>query len=287
MELTGVAVVIPVGTYDEHLEPQLRSVLGQRCRVPFEVVLSVNSADLAVVSAVRDLVDRGGVDHVRLVDSSDVLGAAHARNVGAGSSDAPRVAFCDADDLVHDGWLAALMEGLDEFDAVTGNVVDVFPDERSAKWHPPATPGGLPRFLGREYVLTGNLGVRREAFDAVGGFDESLTRCEDIALGWALTHAGFTIGYTDRAVIDYRHRAGLRAMLRQHFYFGRGMSEVLDRYGVPDDDGFSSAAGWRSLRPNGQRAQRRTVGGIVRRGALASGRISGILHRYTPTKDTR
>ena len=64
------------------------------------------------------------------------------------------------------------------------------------------------------------------------------------------------------------------------------MSEVLDRYGVPEDDGFSSAAGWRSLKPNGQPAQRRTVGGIVRRGVLASGRISGILRRSESTGAT-
>jgi colanic acid/amylovoran biosynthesis glycosyltransferase len=71
-----------------------------------------------------------------------------------------------------------------------------------------------------------------------------------------------------------------------HFNFGRGMSEVHDDYAVPSGDGFSKANGWRSPKRNGQRAQRRTVGGMLRRGALASGRPSGIMRRSTPTAIT-
>ena len=214
MGVTDVAVVIPVGTYDEYLEPQLRSVLDQRCRVPFEVVLSVNSADPAVVGAVRSLVDRVGIADLCASWTRRIREERRTPGTwGSRPATPPDVVFCDADDLVHAGWLEALMEGLDEFDAVTGQVVDVFPDERSAKWYPPATPGELPRFLGREYVLTGNLGVRREAFDAVGGFDESLTRCEDIALGWALTRVGIHDRIRRASRHRLRHRAGLRAML--------------------------------------------------------------------------
>jgi colanic acid/amylovoran biosynthesis glycosyltransferase len=279
MNPSSVAVVIPVGSFDDMLERQVCAVLGQHCRFPFDIVLSVNSSEPDVMRAVGKLAASIGGERVQVVDSSDVAGAAHARNRGVRASNASRIAFCDADDRVHDGWLDALIEALDQFDAVSGSVIDVFTDARAAGWHPPATPGSLPRFLGREYVLTGNLAVRRAAFDAVGGFDESLSRCEDIAFGWALTNAGFTIGFADRAAIDYHHRAGVKAMLRQHFHFGRGMSEVLDRYGVPSGDGFAKADGWRAMKPNGQRAQRHTVGGTMRRGALASGRLSGIVRR--------
>ncbi len=281
MSAAKVAVVIPVGSVDDAFAAHVRNVLDQSCGQPFEVMLSINTSDEDVVNAIDRLVEQVGDRRLATVDSSDRSGAAHARNVGIRNTHAQLVAFCDADDRVHDGWLSALMNGLEQHDAVSGRVIDVFPDQRTASWHPPATPGDLPKFLGQKYLLTGNLAVRRSAFDAVGGFDESLTRCEDIAFGWSLVRAGYSIGYAEFAVIDYVHRSGLRPMLRQHFQYGRGMAEVLSRYGVPSGDAWQPANGLRSLKPNGQRAQRRTVGGTLRRAALAAGRISGIASRHT------
>jgi glycosyltransferase involved in cell wall biosynthesis len=274
-EQTDVAVVIPVGSVDAGLTEQLRAVLAQQLVEPFEVVLSRNTpADIATLE--RMVADLGDT-RVRIVDSSDRPGAAHARNVGIAAVVGQRVAFCDADDLVHDGWLSGLMAGLVDYDAVSGQVVDVFLEERMATWHPPATPGGLPQFLGVPYVLTGNLAVWRAAFAAVGGFDETLTRCEDIALGWALLRSGHTVGYAPNASIDYRHRPGRWSMLRQHYFYGRGMSEVLVRYGVPSGDAWSSAGGLRMLRPNSQHVSRRTVMGTMRRVSLGVGRVSGLV----------
>jgi GT2 family glycosyltransferase len=274
MRQPDVSVVIPVGSIDPGLAAQLRAVLSQQLDEPFEVVLSRNAA--ADADALDRLVAELGDARVRIVDSSDRRGAAHARNVGVAAALGGRVAFCDADDLVHDEWLTALTTSLDTFDAVSGHVIDVFPSSRMAAWHPPATPGRLPEFLGVPYVLTGNLAVRREVFMAVGGFDETLTRCEDIALGWALLRAGHSVGYIETARIDYRHRSGRLAMLRQHFFYGRGMSEVLARHGVPVGGDWAPAGGLRMLRPNGQPTGHRTVMGAMRRVSLGVGRVIGL-----------
>lgn len=272
-----VAVVIPVGSVDAALEPQVRRVLGQDGVVLHELVLSVNSAEAEVVAGVAQVVAAVSDARVRVIDSSPRRGAAHARNAGAGATTCSAIAFCDADDLVHEGWLAALVAGLEQFDAVSGRTIDVFPDPRMADWYPPATPpGGLNSFLGRPYLLTGNLAVRRAAFEAVGGFDETLTRCEDIAFSWALLDAGLTIGYADGAAIDYRRREGVVPMLRQYYLYGRGMSEVLRTFGPPRH-GEAARSRLHVLRPNGQRAARTTFVGTMRRGALAAGRVRGLV----------
>lgn len=271
------AVVIPVGSFDTVLREQLARVLAQADVSLREVVLSVNTASPEVASGVSSLVVSCNDDRVRTVDSSDRKGAAHARNVGASATTATCVAFCDADDLVHDGWLAALVDGLGTFDAVSGRLVDVFPHERMRHWYPPTTTGALSSFLGRPYLLTGNLGIRRAALEAVGGFDETLTRCEDIAISWSLLKAGYTIGYADAAVIDYRHRHGLLSMLHQHYSYGRGMSEVLRSFGTPPAEGRLASSPLGILRPNGQRAIRRSAVGVLRRAAIASGRLRGLV----------
>ena len=62
-------------------------------------------------------------------------------------------------------------------------------------WRPPATPGGNPSFLGHPYLVSANMGVHREDFEAVGGFDTTLIRGEDIAVSWALIERGIELGH--------------------------------------------------------------------------------------------
>ncbi|CAN5567778.1 hypothetical protein BH10ACT2_BH10ACT2_05210 [soil metagenome] len=271
------AVVIPVGSVDAVLHEQVTRVLAQTGVSLREVVLSINSRSADVVNAVQVVVRSCNDSRLRTIDSSDFKGAAHARNIGAVATGTPVVGFCDADDLVHEGWLSALVDGLASFDAVSGRVIDVFPEERMRGWYPAGTTGALNQFLGRPYLLTGNLAIRRAAFDAVNGFNETLTRCEDIAISWSLVNAGYTIGYVDAAAIDYRHRRGLRAMLHQHYSYGRGMSEVLRLFGTPPGEGRLAASPLAILRPNGQRAHSRSIVGICRRGAIGAGRLRGLV----------
>lgn len=47
------------------------------------------------------------------------------RHTGVTGSTAPAVVLCDADDIVADGWLAAIAAGLAEHDVVTLPVADV------------------------------------------------------------------------------------------------------------------------------------------------------------------
>lgn len=263
------SVVIPVGRAGPDLDRQLAAVADQAPGFAFEIVVSWNSPDERARKALPGVIR--GVP-VRAVDSSDRRGAAHARNAGAAASAAEMLAFCDADDVVQPGWLAALAAGLDEYDAVTGHVNEIAPP-RQASWRPPATPGRLPEFLGVPYILSGNLAIKRAVFDAVGGFDESLTRCEDIALGWKLQHGGYRIGFAPDAVLDYWHRAGLRAMLHQHYLYGRGMAEVLARYPRPGGGGRRDL-----LRANRQPASRSYIT-VLRRAAIAAGRLRGLISR--------
>jgi len=271
----AISVVVPVRSVDDLLRRQIEAILAQSTMFCFDVVISLNSSAEDDRLALESILGSIGDERLRVVCSADRRGAAHARNVGARASSAPLLAFCDADDLVRQGWLEAIVRGLESWDAVTGHVNELAP-LRQQTWRPPATPGRLPTFLGVPYLLSGNLGINRVAFEAVGGFDEALTRCEDIALGWTLIEKGYRIGYVQEAVVDYRHRAGLPALMRQHYWYGRGMAEVLSRYRIPINGTLHRLAGLALMRPNRQAAPM-GIPYFLRRASLAAGRFVGIV----------
>ena len=58
--------------------------------------------------------------------------------------------------------------------------------------------------------LAANLGVRRSAFESVGGFDEDLRVGEDIDLCWRLQFAGYRFAAVPEAVVAKRERETAR-----------------------------------------------------------------------------
>jgi cellulose synthase/poly-beta-1,6-N-acetylglucosamine synthase-like glycosyltransferase len=204
-------------------------------------------------------------------------GPSHARNQGARAAGGDLLAFCDADDVVHPTWLEEVSQALVDHEAVGGRLIGFGSSARFASARPPATPDELPRFMGVPYILTANLGVRRSAFLAVGGFDEWLGTCEDIALSWSLLAAGCSLGWAPEACVDYRHRDGVRAMVGQHARYGCGMSQLLLRYGIPGVDGSWLRPGRLLLRGNGQPGAARSALSSLRRAAIAAGRMGGLV----------
>lgn len=283
-----VSVVVPVGRVDALLTGQLRAIMAQQTPFTFEVVLACNAAWHTARAELDRLVESIGDPRVRVVRADQRRSAAHARNVGAAAASADVLAFCDADDEVAPRWLANLVAPTAEDVAVGGHLDEQrFAVPGQAHWRPPATPGSLPTFLGAPYVVSANLALHRTAFESVGGFDVSLLRCEDIALSWDLLRADINLVFAPNAVVHYRHRAGVRELIRQHYRYGIGMSQVLARHPMPDVEGEGRAGGLRMLRPNNQRQERRSfVGTYVRRGSIAAGRAVGLaterLRRRTP-----
>jgi cellulose synthase/poly-beta-1,6-N-acetylglucosamine synthase-like glycosyltransferase len=273
-----VTVVIPVGQAGECVTQQVSAVLAQEAPFPFDVVLSCNTTDSHDCAAIDDIPRTIGDPRVHVVPAHEHRSPAYARNVGARSSDADVLAFCDADDLVEPGWLAALVSHVSDGVAVGGYLDEqTFAVRGQEQWRPPITPGALPTFLGVPYAVSANMALDRAAFERAGGFDDGLVRCEDIALSWRLKTSGIDIDYAPEAVVHYRHRTGVRALVKQHFLYGRGMAQVLCRYGVPHDGGVEHVDGLGALRPNGQAMEHRTfVGTFVRRASIAAGRVVGL-----------
>jgi cellulose synthase/poly-beta-1,6-N-acetylglucosamine synthase-like glycosyltransferase len=270
----AVSLIMPVGAVDEFVPAQLDAIDRLVTTFPFEIIISLNSPDPAQKARLASLVS-GATRPVRIVDSSDRRGASHARNAGAAAALAPVLAFCDSDDIVRPNWLERLVAGLEGYDVVGGHLEEFATSRWVRGVRPPATPGALPSYLGVSYPVSANMAIYRTWFEKVGGFDETLHRCEDIAIGWDLIRGGARLGFVADAIVDYRTRDGLHALLKQHYHYGRGMTEVLSRRGVPSVDGAAPVTS--VFAANRQQGGKGSAIRFVRRSYIAVGRAHGLV----------
>ena len=211
-----ISVVIPVRDGMPWLEEQLRALDAQRCEEAFEVIIADNGSTDGSLAFASDWSETHR--NVRVVDASGLAGTSAARNAGVVVASGEYLAFCDADDVVLAGWLAACVTALRAGDVAAGrfdfwSLNDIPPADPM----PPATRqlGFLPAGLGA------NLAVRRDAFDAVGGFDEQFVPGEDIDLCWRLQLQGYTFVDAPGAVVAKRARSDFWSAFHQAYTYGQ------------------------------------------------------------------
>jgi glycosyltransferase involved in cell wall biosynthesis len=215
-----VSVVVPTFRRPKLLERCLRALAVQSLdAAAYEVVVADDAHDTATRAQVERVAAamRAPLRYVVVIGSH---GPAAARNAGWRAARGDIIAFTDDDTIPEPRWLAC---GLAAFAAdpglaaVTGRIV--VPVSQ-----PPTdyerNEAGLE---GAEFV-TANCFCRREALDAVGGFDERFRAAwrEDSDLHFALLEAGRRIARTDEAVVCHPVRpapwgVSLRQQRKAHY----------------------------------------------------------------------
>lgn len=223
-------VVIPVRNGGDLFRVQLDALTAQVDAPPFEVVVSDNGSTDGTRGLAQSYSDR--LD-LRVVDSGGSPGVAHARNAGAEASRTAYALFCDADDEVSPGWVAAMVTGLESHDIVGGPLDPQRLSEPPAlTWRATPPLDELPvtmRFL--PYATGANLGVRTALLRELDGFDASFQRGhEEVDFAWRAQLAGHTIGFAPDAVVHYRLRGSVRDTMRQTFHYGRTYAQLFARH---------------------------------------------------------
>ncbi|HYO15665.1 MAG TPA: glycosyltransferase [Thermoanaerobaculia bacterium] len=227
-----LSVVIPCLNAAATLGVQLESLANQSWDGEWEVLVADNGS----TDASREIVDgfRNRLPGLRLIDASDRRGQAHARNAGAAAATGDAFLFCDADDEVAPGWLAALGRALGRHDFVACRYDT---EKLNPAWvrrtHLNPQKDGLTAYDYPAYLPHaggGGLAVRRHVHEAVGGFDESMPALEDTDYCWRIQRAGYGFAFVPDAVVHIRHKADLRSLFRQGRTYGRYNVLIYKKY---------------------------------------------------------
>lgn len=215
LETIRVSVVIASRNAEKYLGRQLEALAGQACSQPWELVVADNGSTDRSGSILEKF--RSRFAHMVVIDASTCVGPGAVRNAGVRAARGDRIVFCDADDEVGLGWLAAMSDGLERDGLVAARLDHERLNER---WTRPARnpqPGLLqtdPPFL--PYTFCAALGVRRAVHEAIGGFDESFQEAgEDRDYCYRAQLAGVPLVLVPNAIVHYRHRDSAMDMYRQ------------------------------------------------------------------------
>jgi hypothetical protein len=229
-----ISVVIPCYNAARWLPMQLESLSKQDYSGSWEVILADNGSTDASVMVARAFADR--FSSFKVIDASAIRGSSFAYNTGAAMARGRVVAFCDADDVVGSGWLAAMATALKTHPIVAG------PFEIGELNEPWATRGrkmpqqdglqGLdsPPFI--PHAGSGNLGFNREAWVGSGGFAVDMPVFGDTDLCWRVFQRGYNIYFEPGAVVHIRLRTTLWQMWRQAYSYGCALAELHTRHGL-------------------------------------------------------
>ena len=247
-----LSIVIAAYNAASTIGQQLEALAAQQWSGTWEVVVVNNgSTDNTVDVASRF---HGRIPNLRVVEASGRRGAAYAANAGARHASGEFLVFCDADDVVADGWVAAMGKALAVHQFVagpletarlnTGKLQRYRVSPQSSGIQPYTYPPYLPHAAGA------NLGVRRAVFDRLGGFDESMRALQDTDFCWRVQLSGIDLVPAPDAIVHYRFRDTVSGLLKQAFsyafynvviykkYRARGMPKLTLKHGI---------AGWVGL----------------------------------------
>ncbi|HEO70423.1 MAG TPA: glycosyltransferase [Candidatus Hydrogenedentes bacterium] len=202
------SVIIPAYNAETTLGACLDACLAQTRPADEVMVVDDGSADgTARIAAAR------GVHCIRQHNS----GPAAARNCGARETRGDVLVFTDADCVPARTWLEELAAGFDEGVGAVGGTYALGNPESWLARMVHAEIAERHASLGDEVDFLGsfNVAYRREAFDRVGGFDESFraASAEDNDLAYRLDDAGYALRFRHKACVAHIHPTRLGAYL--------------------------------------------------------------------------
>lgn len=219
-EPPAVTVVIPTHNRHSRLR-QTVARLGAQTFEDFEVVVVDDCSEPPVTAVLEGVLPPHLRIRIQRLEANRGPGA--ARNAGVANARGRLIAFLDDDVDTKPGWLAAHVATMADEGVVSLGAL--LPPRG---WKPSAWTRWEARTLVHEYgriargeyepgwrqFFTGNAVVRRADVIAVGGFDETFLRAEDIELGVRLAKLGRRFVLTDGAASWHDSRRSLRSWMR-------------------------------------------------------------------------
>ena len=224
MKSNLISVVIPTYKTQGGLRDSIKSVLFQTHK-EFEIIIVDDNNPCTEDRSRTELMMKEFIGDSRIIYIKHEVNknGAAARNTGIKFSKGDYIAFLDDDDTFFPDKLEKQLKYLinhPEEDGVYG-LVQI--NGKSVVTYPYRGNAVVPLLCERTRMFTSALMFRREAIEAIGGFNESFCRHQDFELMVKFFLQGFKVGCIQEVVTDYKTGGG------NHLY-GKALEELKSKY---------------------------------------------------------
>jgi O-antigen biosynthesis protein len=212
-------------------------------------------------------------------------GLSVARNVGLRAARGAVVAYTDSDCFADPDWLTHLVYQLQRSGAAAVGGPNLTPEDGWLAACVGAAPGQPTHVLESdqeaEHIPGCNMAFRREALEAINGFDPQYRKAgDDVDVCWRLQQAGHWITFAPGAFVWHHRRQTPRAYLRQQA--GYGEAEALLQFKHPDRFNGRGNGKWRGVLYGASLQGLRLGEPILYRGVFGAG-LFQCLYQPTPS----
>lgn len=213
-----LSVVIPCYNAAPTIAETLEALGAEQWDEPWEILVADNGCTDGSIPIVREYLGR--LPRLRIVDASARRGRPAALNIGIQAARGDAVAFCDADDVVAPGWVAAMGRALEshQFVACSIDTGKLNTESWARGLHGDLQQTGVQTLSYPPYLPhagAGTLGIRKSVHDLVGGFDESMPYVFDTDYCVRVQLKGISLHFVPDATLHVRLRGSMREMFRQ------------------------------------------------------------------------
>jgi glycosyltransferase involved in cell wall biosynthesis len=211
------SVIVPARNAGEQLPSLVAALRAQTLgRDRFEVVIGDDGSNDGSTDALAT--DDGWIR----ITPGPPLNSYAARNRAVRAARAPILAFCDSDCRPEPEWLERGIAALGRADLVAGRIRFEVPSKRTI-WTLLDMDGSKDHELQvrQGTAETANLFVRRELFDAMGGFDDTLPEHGDFDFVLRCVAAGRRLVFGSDAVVWHPTRNSAKPFFRAEWIYNR------------------------------------------------------------------
>jgi succinoglycan biosynthesis protein ExoA len=233
-----LSVIVPVRNEKSFIRSCLESILSDAPEGGIEIILVDGMSDDGTAEEVRAIAAED--PRIKVMDNPSRF-VPQAMNMGIKAAHAPFIGRIDGHCLVEPGYFSACLKRLEtgDFDCVGGVLTNegTTPAGRAVAAATSSSVGvGSARFRtgqGVESTVdTLAFGVyRKEVFEKIGNFDESLVRNQDDELNFRLTRSGGKILLVPSVRIRYFVRDSIKRLGRQYYQYGYWKWRVFRKHG--------------------------------------------------------
>lgn len=129
--------------------------------------------------------------------------------------------LCD-DDMLTPNSIADSVKSIQGYDFIHGNAINFFPSGKKIQYVPQKKNPSLQDMIEHNQIHGGTLMYRKDVFERIGLFDESLDCAEEYDFNMRCLQNGMTLGYSPRNLYLYRRHENQKSL-------GKEVNQIIRR----------------------------------------------------------